>query len=876
MTRPKVLIIDDNATDAHAMRRYLSHEENVEYTVMVADNGEYGLDLLSGFRPDVVLLDFDLPDIDGLEYLREFPARIAEDERPIVLAVTGQSDPRVAADLIRAGAEDYISKSEMTEESIRFAVRQAVRTRSLRVSLMERARERELSREELVKALKRASTVASFSEALSRSLEFDDVLRAVADLAVPQLGDVCFVDISEQGHLRRQYVRANGAFASLQTEGSQRGASVDAYEGAAKVIRSGVPARYARSWLTALARWDSDIERALCLGELESALVVPLMFDDTGIGALTLLSRHKLDNYAQDTAIELGRRASAALSHARAFQAERDAKRLSDDARKRLNLLSQVSELLSRSLEWRTVFREVVELLAPASADFVSIALLEGGTMQTVASSTDLQPMRPAPEPRTRTVPGQSEFYPDVHLMRRYSGGSRALRSVTDTTDGSFIRVPIFGTGGDAIGALVLSTEARRRLSADDLELAEELGRRIGMYLENARLFEREREIARSLQRSLLPSELPMVPGVLFAAHCMSGGSDLDVGGDWYDIIPLPRGQVGFAVGDVAGRGVLAAASMGQLRSSLRAYMVEGLGPADALSRLNAFMLSQEKMEFATVAVGVLHCATGHVRFSSAGHLPPLVVDANDGAHLRDVPSALPVGIVGDGRFIETEFDLRPGQALALYTDGLVETRSGDIDDATSRLRETLSQEPVNADTLLQRAMEHVPAQRADDVTCLVVHYAGVGTAEIDERLPHVVLTLPAIPSSAAKVRVELQRFCAALHLDADRTFDLQLSVGEAVANAVEHAYEASQQQSIFSVHARREAGRIRIDVLDQGRWRDGVRTPRGQLSERGRGVGLMRALCDEVRIERTLVGTRIQLALKLNDTGLVEDDVTA
>lgn len=864
MVRPKVLIIDDSPVDATTLRRYLAHEDSVDYDVVVAENGDDGLDALATFQPQVVLLDFELPDMDGIEFLREQPSRTSGPVAPVILAVTGQEDPRIAAELIRSGAEDYLSKKELTEESLRFAVRQAARTFTLRQSLSERAKEREVSRDELVKSLKRASLVASFSEALSRSLNFDEVLSTVADLAVPQLSDICFVDILQNGRLERRFVRAEGRFSTLAQQYTQVSSTLDGYEGAAKVLRSGTPARYAKSWLSALARWDADVEHALTLDQLESALVIPLSFDDAALGALTLLSTRRFDHYAQDTAIELGRRASAALTHARAFLAEREAKRASDEARRRLGILSQISEVLSRSLEWRAAFREVVAILAPGAADYASIALLQGGEMHAVASSTDLEPLRPAPEPRTRTVVGQSEFYPDVSLMRRYSEGKRALHAVSDVTDGSFIRVPVLSTTGEAIGEFVLATQGRRRLGVDDLGLAEELGRRLGMYVETARLFEREREIARSLQRSLLPSELPMVPGVLFAAHCMSGG-DSDVGGDWYDIIPLPRGMVAFAVGDVAGRGVLAAASMGQLRSSLRAYIIEGLGPAESLARLNAFMLSQERMEFATVAVGLLHCATGKVRFSSAGHLPPLVIDPDDGAHLQHVSSSLPVGVVGDGRFTETTFDLKPCQAIALYTDGLVESRSSDIEDGTKRLRQTLSDRPVRAEGLLQRALEHVNSDPVDDITCLVVQYTGVGVEEVDAQLPHVMLTLPAVPASAARVRSELKEFFGELGLSEERIFDLQLAVGEAVANAIEHAYDGAQP-AIFSVHARRVDGRLRIDVLDQGRWRDGVRTPRGVLSERGRGVGLMRALCDEVRIERTLVGTRIQLALTLEE----------
>lgn len=864
MARPKVLIVDDSDVDAEMLQRFLSSEAANEYQVVRAETGDEGLDFVASFKPDIVLLDFELPDMDGLDFLRELGNRVAADEEaPVVLAVTGQSNPRVAADLIRGGAEDYVSKDGLNGENLRLAVRQSYRSRRLRVALRERAREKERSREELLASLKRASHVASFSEALSKSLSVNAVLTTVAQLAVPTIADACFVDLVEEGRLRRKYAYGDGPFAPVSSRPVGGFLSLDAFEGSAKVLRSGVSAIYAKSWLTSVARWDADVAAAIALDDVQSVVVVPLVFDAVTLGTIVLVSRERMDRHAQQVAGELGRRAASALANARLFDAERNAKKQSDDARRRLSILSNVSEVFSRSLEWRAAMREIVGILVPAAADHASISLVDGQGDPVVVTSSEEMALRPV-LPASRAAFGQAEFYPDINLMRRYAETGRTLHAVGDVQSGSFIRVPIIVPTGVTTGELVFSTIGERRLNVDDLGLAEDVGRRIGMYVETARAFEREREIARSLQKSLLPRDIPPIPAVQFAARCVTGAGGAEVGGDWYDIIQLRDGYVAFAVGDVSGRGVLAAATMGQLRSSLRAYVFEGLGPSEALARLNAFMLSQDRMEFATVALGILHCPTGDVRLASAGHLPPVIIDSTDGARTLPLRSGLPVGIMGEQSYVEDRFTLAPGQSLALFTDGLIESQSRDVENGTQELvaRLDVSSRP---DELLHRALAFLPDDPADDVTFLAMRYLGVGAETIDGEVPQVLLTLPAVPQSAAQVRAHLHVFAEKVGLDPIRFFDLQLAVGEAVANAIEHAYNGPQQ-AIFSVHARAEGGQILVDVLDQGRWREGVRTPRGQLSERGRGVGLMRSLCDQVRIARTLVGTRIQLGLTLGD----------
>src|SRR5690606_37694458 len=156
-------------------------------------------------------------------------------------------------------------------------------------------------------------------------------------------------------------------------------------------------------------------------------------------------------------------------------------------------------------------------------------------------------------------------------------------------------------------------------------------------------LFEHQQSIAEVLQRSLLPESLADVPGLTMAARYLPGGAGQRVGGDWYDTVPLPGGRVALVIGDVAGRGVDAASMMGQLRSAVRAYVLEGGVPADALERLNRFLLSLAWDSMATACVLLLEPATGRIRFANAGHPPPLVLTPGGEVQALDEALAVPL-----------------------------------------------------------------------------------------------------------------------------------------------------------------------------------------------------------------------------------------
>jgi PAS domain S-box-containing protein len=207
-----------------------------------------------------------------------------------------------------------------------------------------------------------------------------------------------------------------------------------------------------------------------------------------------------------------------------------------------------------------------------------------------------------------------------------------------------------------------------------------------GTALERARLYERQRGIAETLQRSLLPAELPAPAGVQVAAQYLPASAGAQVGGDWYDVVELPDGRVGISIGDVTGHGVEAAAVMGQLRSAVRAYALQGLPPEQVLTQLNGLVAALGGEQMATGLYLVLDPSTGEVCVASAGHPPVLAVPEQGRPYLLDVDPGLPLGVLDDVRFAQTQTRVPPGTALVAYTDGLIERRGQTLQWGLDRL----------------------------------------------------------------------------------------------------------------------------------------------------------------------------------------------
>ena len=399
----------------------------------------------------------------------------------------------------------------------------------------------------------------------------------------------------------------------------------------------------------------------------------------------------------------------------------------------------------------------------------------------------------------------------------------------------------------ELVGVLHVGSLTPRSFGQRDLAVLQLAAARAAPAIERARLFaalEHEHQVAMLLQRSLLPRELPETVGIKVAARYLPARDE--VGGDWYDVIELPRGLVGLAIGDVVGHGVRAAALMGQLRTSLRSYALEGQGPARTLELVDRYVQSMGEYAMATAAYAIFEPETGHLRVATAGHLPPIVVSGGDARVLELTPGA-PLGGFPYGSCPEQEFWLGTGEIVVLYTDGLVERRGVPLSDGINQLATILSR-ARSAEHACQLAVEQlVPMEGlADDLAILALL-----TAPVPEKL---ALELSADPHVLSGIRRLLRRWLRAHGGDEPALSEIALAVNEACANAIEHAYPPGPASFDVTAEAIGEGDGTEIVVVvrDRGRWRPA----RGET--RGRGLTIMHEAMDEVEVKPTADGTEV------------------
>jgi anti-anti-sigma factor len=356
-------------------------------------------------------------------------------------------------------------------------------------------------------------------------------------------------------------------------------------------------------------------------------------------------------------------------------------------------------------------------------------------------------------------------------------------------------------------------------------------------------LLQREHEIAAALQRSLLPRELPVLDRLATSACYLPASSHAQIGGDWYEVLPLGGTVVGMSVGDVVGSGPTAAAVMGQLRSALAGYLVDGHSPAAALERLDAFASRVNGATGSTCACITFDWATGRLCWSSAGHLPPLVADQRGARLLADHTGAV-LGTAGREPYEEHSTALPPGGSIVLYTDGLVERRGVVVDAGLDRLRTVVAdahgQAPAElADTIVDALLAD---GRSDDVALVVARY-----------LPAPLhVTSPAESRLLSELRGVVTEWGAAVGLDDDLAYDLVLAYGEAASNVVDHAYPGTT--GTFDTELEHRDGAVHVTVRDRGKWRPEPEDP----GHRGRGLQMIRALAGDVEVEADSTGTTV------------------
>ncbi len=497
-------------------------------------------------------------------------------------------------------------------------------------------------------------------------------------------------------------------------------------------------------------------------------------------------------------------------------------------ARKRLQLIAEASTRIGTTLDVTRTAQELADVAVPDLADFLSVDLLTsldelleqppgargaGGSLalRRIAHLS----VHPGTPEAVVALGGVDEYPEDSPPAESLRSGRAVLHQATEPVIADWIaRDPIrtarfrdFGfhsamtvplsARGTTLGVVVF---ARHRhpdpFRQDDLVLAEELAARAAVCIDNALRYTRERGTAVTLQRSLLPQSMPEQAAVEVASRYLPAGARAGVGGDWFDVIPLSGARVALVVGDVVGHGIHASATMGRLRTAVRTLADIDLPPDELLTHLDDLVARlATEVEGAERAAGsepagdvgatclyaVYDPVSRRCTLARAGHPLPAVVSPDGTVDLLDLPAGPPLGL-GGLPFEALETELPEGSLLALYTDGLVESRDHDIEDGIARLCRALATPAASLEALCDKVLETVlPERPTDDVALLIARPRAldVGKVATWEVVPD--------PAAVAEARRNALRQLQSWGLD-DAAFVTELVVSELVTNAIRHA----------------------------------------------------------------------------------------
>ncbi|WP_327351763.1 SpoIIE family protein phosphatase [Streptomyces sp. NBC_01304] len=400
---------------------------------------------------------------------------------------------------------------------------------------------------------------------------------------------------------------------------------------------------------------------------------------------------------------------------------------------------------------------------------------------------------------------------------------------------------------GRPIGALGLLYSDKTGFTADERNLLVALGSSIAQSLARAMLFEQDKDLAQGLQQAMLPRTIPDVPGADIAVRYRSARLGRDIGGDWYDVIPLPGGRVGAVIGDVQGHDTHAAAVMGQLRIVLRAYAAEGHTPATVMARASVFLHELDTDRFATCLYAQADLTTGVVQFVRAGHLDPLLRTADGACRRIPVEGGLPLGLSAEFGRLEypvTAVELDPGQTLLLCTDGLVEEPGADLDDGMLTLTRLVGSGPADLQELADRLTEVVQGRGGeDDAALLLLRRRAADAPMAGGRLQqHVAPNDPeALSEARHMIRAAVRAWGAR-----DRADEIELVADELITNALMHTEGAAVVTLRILTGAER---RLRVEVED-GSSALPRRREAGDSGVSGRGLLLVDRLADVWGVE--------------------------
>jgi serine phosphatase RsbU (regulator of sigma subunit)/anti-sigma regulatory factor (Ser/Thr protein kinase) len=435
-----------------------------------------------------------------------------------------------------------------------------------------------------------------------------------------------------------------------------------------------------------------------------------------------------------------------------------------------------------------------------------------------------------------------------------YSGAEASLRAWRLRVGGSgtpmdryldLIAAPYRSPDGEVAGvhfsAIDVTEEVTRRLAA------EEKAHRTGREVSHAR------DVMTTLQDALLPTDLPVLPGLDIASRSLLADQDAAAGGDWFDAVVRPDGRVALVVGDVVGHGVAASAVMAQLRAVLHDHLLGKDSIADALGALDRFARGSAETQGATVCIGEIDPDSGDLEYCTAGHPPPAVVSVSGATRFLEPTGAGPLAT--HGRFPTTRTALALDDLVLLYTDGLIVRPGRSVSESTVELAGVLSEIAASVEPSAAHAAERLCQQTLDRLTS-VTGYADDITVLAGQVIapPAAYRTeLPAVASSVTEARTELGEWLDPLAVSALDELAVLYALAELATNAVEHAYpDPSPHAPRIEIEAELSPqGDLVCRIRDRGVWRTGDPAP-----GRGRGLGIVRGLVDGLDISRNEWGT--------------------
>jgi PAS domain S-box-containing protein len=693
----------------------------------------------------------------------------------------------------------------------------------------------------------RQTLLAEVGSELDRETAVDDQLARLARLTVDnRLADFCTARVvGADGRLRYAGVAALGAGAEFALHRMDPESPLGR-----EVLATG------RSLLQVhppesrpgTGRELPDADRPERIPGMRSAVLAPLSVRGRVLAVLALGRRADAPPYNEDDRAmveEMAARAALALDNAMLLAEERA-------AAQRLTLLQRATAELSAATTPGDVGAAAASHIWQLTGPESRVAVYELDASQRALSALTISGASPdgqqlwsslrlsAPTAATIAVNRRRALWIEDHAQGPLGDGSlpaELAETLRTFGLGASVGLPLLAAGR-IVGAIGIGFPSPRPFSATERAMLLAVAEQCAQALDRARLYRAEQGIAETLQRSLLPARLPHLNRLALAAHYLPGAEGSQAGGDWYDVVALDDSRVAIAVGDVVGQGPAAAAVMGQLRSALSLALLQGSSPAAALELLDRFAARLPGALASSAACLVVDQGAGTVCWARAGHPPPLLLTP-DGARLLDeAGSGAVLGVPGRRPYTEGMVGIAPGTTLLLYTDGLIERRCEDLDAGLDRLRAIAATHAHSAPAVLtQRLLGEMLADtdQPDDVAVIAARL-----------LPEVLeQSVPADPARLSGVRRSVTAWARAGGLPEEALDDLQLALGEAVANAAEHAYAAGGRGEFRYRVAGEPDGSIAVCVRDSGHWRP----PPADRGHRGRGLELISALATDVAV---------------------------